>query len=56
MSMIEPYQPLGLVPTMRGIRHRDEITTNLEHLSTWVAGTIDINALRMFRANAQWDN
>jgi len=31
--MIEPYQALGLVPTMRGIRHRDEITTNLEHLS-----------------------
>jgi len=24
--------------------------------STWVAGTVDINALRMFRANAQWDN
>ena len=31
--MIEPYQALGLVPTMRGIRHRDEISTNLEHLS-----------------------
>ena len=24
---------MGLVPTMRGIRHRDEIKTNLEHLS-----------------------
>ena len=23
--MIEPYQAIGLVPTMRGIRHRDEI-------------------------------
>ena len=31
--MIEPYQALGLVPTMRGIRRRDEIATNLEHLS-----------------------
>ncbi|HUY49895.1 MAG TPA: nitrilase-related carbon-nitrogen hydrolase [Streptosporangiaceae bacterium] len=31
--MIEPYQALGLVPTMRGIRRRDEIGTNLEHLS-----------------------
>jgi len=31
--MIEPYQALGLVPTMRGIRHRDEIAVNLEHLS-----------------------
>ena len=24
--MIEPYQAIGLVPTMRGIRHRDEIS------------------------------
>ena len=24
--------------------------------SSWVAGTIDIEALRRFRANAQWDN
>src|SRR5207302_2793137 len=32
-TMIEPYQALGLVPTMRGIRRRDEIATNLEHLS-----------------------
>ncbi len=31
--MIEPYQAVGLVPTMRGIRHRDEIRANLEHIS-----------------------
>jgi hypothetical protein len=31
--MIEPYQALGLVPTMRGIRRRAEIQTNLDHLS-----------------------
>src|SRR5579872_3001142 len=31
--MVEPYQALGLVPTMRGIRHRDEIGVNIEHLS-----------------------
>ena len=31
--MVEPYQALGLVPTMRGIRHRDEIAVNLEHIS-----------------------
>ena len=31
--MIEPYQALGLVPTMRGIRHRDEIGRNIEHLT-----------------------
>src|SRR3979490_1318823 len=28
-----PRGPAGLVPTMRGIRHRDEIQVNLEHLS-----------------------
>src|SRR5581483_8428541 len=32
-SMIEPYQAIGLVPTMRGIRHRDEISVNIEHIS-----------------------
>ena len=31
--MIDPYQAIGLVPTMRGIRHRDEIRVNIEHLS-----------------------
>ncbi|MGN6681999.1 MAG: hypothetical protein ACTHKL_29905, partial [Streptosporangiaceae bacterium] len=31
--MIEPYQALGLVPTMRGIRRREDIQVNLEHLS-----------------------
>ena len=31
--MVEPYQALGLVPTMRGIRHRGEIGVNIEHLS-----------------------
>jgi len=31
--MIEPYQVIGLVPTVRGIRHRDEIKWNLEHIS-----------------------
>ena len=31
--MIAPYQALGLVPTMRGIRRREEISVNIEHLS-----------------------
>ncbi|MHC1561163.1 nitrilase-related carbon-nitrogen hydrolase [Actinomycetospora sp. C-140] len=31
-GVIEPYQVVGLIPTMRGIRYRDEIKTNLEHL------------------------
>src|ERR671930_1392283 len=30
--MIEPYQAIGLIPTMWGIRRRDEIAKNLEHL------------------------
>ena len=31
--MIEPYQAIGLVPTMRGIRRRADIAVNLEHIS-----------------------
>jgi hypothetical protein len=31
--MVEPHQAVGLVPTMRGIRHRDEIRVSIEHLS-----------------------
>ena len=44
--MVEPYQALGLVPTMRGIRHRDEIQVNIQHLShlikaaSWLASSI----------------
>src|SRR5262249_21110346 len=42
--MIEPYQAIGLVPTMWGIRTRADIRRNLEHLdhlvtaSTWLGG------------------
>src|SRR3954453_22735243 len=42
--MIEPYQAIGLVPTMWGIRRRQDIRRNLEHLdhlvtaSTWLGG------------------
>jgi hypothetical protein len=31
--VIEPYQAIGLVPTMRGIRRRADIAVNLEHIS-----------------------
>jgi hypothetical protein len=31
--MIEPYQAVGLIQTMRGIRRREEISWNLEHIS-----------------------
>jgi hypothetical protein len=30
--MTTPYQAIGLVPTIWGIRRRDEIAKNLEHL------------------------
>jgi predicted amidohydrolase len=42
--MIEPYQAIGLVPTMWGIRRREDIRRNIEHLdhlvtaSTWLGG------------------
>jgi hypothetical protein len=36
--MIEPYQAVGLVPTMRGIRRRDEIAVNIEHISHLTRG------------------
>lgn len=42
--VIEPYRVVGLIPTMRGIRYRDEIKHNLEHLehlvkaASWLSG------------------
>ena len=34
--MTEPYQVVGLISTMRGIRRREEIAWNLEHISHMV--------------------
>ena len=34
--MVEPYQAVGLIQTMRGIRRREEIVWNLEHISHMV--------------------
>ena len=31
--MISPYTAVGLIPTVRGIRRREDIKTNLEHLA-----------------------
>src|SRR5215831_1163865 len=42
--MIKPYTAVGLIPTVRGIRKRADITINLEHLShlvkaaSWLSG------------------
>ena len=38
--MIEPYQAVGLIQTMRGIRRREEIQANLEHISHMVKAAI----------------
>src|SRR3954466_3469503 len=44
MHMIEPYQAIGLVPTIWGIRRREDIRRSLEHLdhlvtaSAWLGG------------------
>ena len=43
--MIEPYQAIGLVPTMRGIRHRDQITVNLEHISILIKAAVWLSSL-----------
>src|SRR5262249_38136210 len=43
-AMIQPYQAVGLIPTVYGIRHRDEIAKNLDHLghlikaAMWLSG------------------
>src|SRR5215468_5106374 len=34
MGMIEPYTAVGLIPTFWGIRRRDDIAKNLEHLES----------------------
>ncbi|NNM96088.1 MAG: hydrolase [Candidatus Dormibacteraeota bacterium] len=42
--MIEPYQAIGLIETVRGVRRREEIARNLEHISemtkaaSWLSG------------------
>ena len=44
-DMIEPYQAIGLVPTMRGIRHSDEIGANLDHISHLVKAASWLSSL-----------
>ena len=33
-AMIEPYNAVGLIPTFYGIRRRDDIKYNIEHLKS----------------------
>ncbi|MER7127539.1 nitrilase-related carbon-nitrogen hydrolase [Streptosporangium saharense] len=43
--MIEAYQAVGLVPTMRGVRNRDEIQVNLEHIEHLVKAASWLSSL-----------
>jgi predicted amidohydrolase len=43
--MIEPYQAIGLVPTMWGIRRREEIAKNLDHLEHLVKAAFWLGGL-----------
>jgi predicted amidohydrolase len=43
--MIEPYQAVGLIPTIRGIRHRDEISWNLEHIAHLIKAAAWLSSL-----------
>src|SRR5215831_19272139 len=43
--MIKPYTAVGLIPTVRGIRKREDIGRNLEHLSHLVKAASWLSSL-----------
>src|SRR5437879_7697276 len=43
--MISPYTAVGLVPTVRGIRKREEIKINLDHLAHLVKAAAWLSSL-----------
>ena len=43
--MIKPYTAVGLIPTVRGIRKRDDIKRNLEHLQHLVKAASWLSSL-----------
>jgi hypothetical protein len=45
--MSEPYQVVGLVPTMRGIRHREEIKRNIDHLQQLVTAASWLSSMAL---------
>jgi len=45
--MIQPYTAVGLVPTVRGIRKREDISVNLEHLSHLVKAAAWLSSLEL---------
>src|ERR1700747_2077829 len=45
--MIEPYTAVGLIPTVRGIRRREDIQRNLEHLRHLVKAAVWLSGLSL---------
>jgi len=45
--MIKPYTVVGLVPTVRGIRKRDDIAVNLEHITHMVKAAAWLSSLEL---------
>src|SRR6266446_829504 len=45
--MIRPYTAVGLVPTVRGIRKRDDIARNLEHIAHMVKAAAWLSSLEL---------
>src|ERR1700682_2923785 len=43
--MVSPYTAVGLIPTVRGIRKREDIRTNLEHLEHLVKAASWLSSL-----------
>ena len=43
--MIQPFNAVGLVPTVWGIRRRDEIFKNIEHLSSMANAALWLSSL-----------
>src|ERR1700675_3756728 len=43
--MIRPYTAVGLIPTVRGIRKREDIAGNLEHLTHMVKAAAWLSSL-----------
>ena len=50
--MIEPYQAVGLIQTMRGIRRREEIQVNLEHISHMIKAASWLSSCAIARLSA----
>jgi len=45
--MINPYTAVGLIPTVRGIRKRDDIAANLEHIKHLVKAAAWLSSLEL---------